>query len=143
MEKNKLPIKDAFKILSFLFAAVLVTACSKKVVFPDSKALPGADVVLTMEKSKNNNFELELEFENLAKPERLTPPKKNYVVWLVTERHGTLNIGNLRVSNRNKASLVTVTPYKPIRVFVTGEDKQDVIFPSSHVVLNSEEFEID
>lgn len=143
MKKKELPIKDAFRILSFIFAAVLVTACSKKVVFPDSQVLPGADVELTIDRNKNNNYELEMELENLAQPGRLTPPRETYVVWLVTERHGTINIGNLRPSNRNKASLTTVTPYKPIRVFITAEDKQEVISPSSQVVLNSEEFDMD
>lgn len=143
MKKKEITIKDAFRILSFVFAAVLVTACSKRVVFPDSQALPGADVELKIDRNKNNNYELEMELENLAQPNRLTPPRDTYVVWLVTERHGTINIGNLKPSNRNKASLTTVTPYKPIRVFITAEDKQEVISPSSQVVLNSEEFDMD
>lgn len=143
MKKKELPMKDAFRILSYVFAALLVAACSKKVVFPDSQVLPGADVELRIDRNKNNNYELEMELENLAKPNRLTPPRGTYVAWLVTERHGTINIGNLRPSNKNKASLTTVTPYKPIRVFITAEDNQEVISPSSQVVLNSEEFDVD
>lgn len=142
-KKNVLSISDAFKVISFVLAAVLMTSCAQKVAFPDSAALPGADAVLKVDKNKNNNYELELEVDNIAKPNRLTPPRNNYIVWLETSSHGTINIGNLRVSDKNKASMITVTPYKPIRVFISAEDRQDVIFPSSQIVLNSEEFEVD
>lgn len=143
MKKNALSIPDAFKVISFVLAAVLLTSCAKRVVFPDSPSMPGADVVLKVEKNKNNNYELELEIENIARPNRLTPPRNNYVVWLETSSHGTINVGNLEVSSRNRASLTTVTPYKPIRMFISAEDKQDVIFPSSQIVLTSEEFDVD
>lgn len=143
MKKSALSIPHAFKVISFVLAAILVTSCAKRVVFPDSPSMPGADVVLKVEKNKNNNYELELEIENIARPNRLTPPRNNYVVWLETSSHGTINVGNLEVSSRNRASLTTVTPYKPIRMFISAEDKQDVIFPSSQIVLTSEEFDVD
>lgn len=142
-KKNVLSISDAFKVISFVLAAVLITSCAQRVVFPDSASLPGADAVLKINENKNNNYELELEVKNIAKPNRLTPPRNNYIVWLETASHGTVNIGNLRVSDKNRASMVTVTPYKPIRVFISAEDRQDVIFPSSQIVLNSEEFKVD
>lgn len=143
MRKKALSIPDAFKVISYVLVAVLLTSCSKRVVFPDSPSMPGADVVLKIDKNKNNNYEMELEVENIARPNRLTPPRNNYVVWLETSSHGTINIGNLMVSSRNRGSLTTVTPYKPIRVFISAEDKQDVIFPSSQIVLSSEEFDVD
>jgi hypothetical protein len=60
-----------------------------------------------------------------------------------TESHGTINIGNLRINRKNSGELRAVTPYKPIRVFITAEDRQDAITPSTQVVLNSEEFDAD
>src|SRR5690554_4512106 len=133
MKKNTLSITDAFKVISFILVSVLMTSCAKRVVFPDSPSMPGADVVLKVEKNKNNNYELELEIKNIARANRLTPPRNTYVVWLETSSHGTINVGNLEVSSRNRASLSTVTPYKPIRMFISAEDKQDVIFPSSQI----------
>ena len=143
MRKKALSIPQVFKVITFVLMAVLVTACSTRVVFPESPSMPGADVVFKVDKNKNNNYELELEVDNIARPNRLVPPRNNYVVWLETSSHGTINIGNLRVSSKNKGSLMTVTPYKPIRVFISAEDKQDVIFPSSQIVLSSEEFDVD
>lgn len=138
--KKTLPMKDAFKVLSFVFAAVLISACSSNIVFPTSEVVPAAEAVLKIDENKSNNYELQLEVQNLAEPERLTPPRRNYVVWMVTKKHGTINIGNLKVNRKNKAELETVTPYKPIRVFITAEDGDKVVLPSTQVVLDSGEF---
>ncbi len=138
--KKTLPIKDAFKVLSLIFAAVLISACSRNVVFPTSEVVPAAEAVLKIDENKSNNYELELKVENLAEPDRLTPSRRNYVVWMVTKKHGTINIGNLKVNRKNKAELETVTPYKPIRVFITAEDGDKVVLPSTQVILDSGDF---
>lgn len=138
--KKSLPIKDTFKFLGFIFAAVLISACSRNIVFPTSEVVPAAEAVLKIEENKSNNYEVRLEVENLAEPRRLTPSRKNYVVWMVTEKHGTINMGNLKVNRKNKAELETVTPYKPIRVFVTAEDGDQVALPSTQIVLDTGKF---
>lgn len=138
--KKTFPITDAFKVLSYIFAAVLISACSRNVVFPTSEVVPAAEAVLKIDENKSNNYELELKVENLAEPDRLTPSRRNYVVWMVTKKHGTINIGNLKVNRKNKAELETVTPYKPVRVFITAEDGDKVVLPSTQVVLDSGEF---
>lgn len=138
--KKTLPITDAFRVLSYIFAAVLISACSRKVVFPTSEVVPAAEAVLKIDENKSNNYELELKVENLAEPDRLTPSRRNYVVWMVTKKHGTINIGNLKVNRKNKAELETVTPYKPVRIFITAEDGDKVVLPSTQVVLDSGEF---
>lgn len=137
--KKTLNIKDSFKILSFLFAAVLLTACANKITFPTSEVVPAANAVLEVDKNKSENYELKLEVTNLAEPGRLSPARSNYVVWMVTEKNGTINLGNLRVKN-SKASLETVTPYKPIRVFITAEDTPKAVIPGTQVILNSKDF---
>ena len=142
-KKNHLAIKDAFKVLSFLFAAVLVTACSKKIVFPTSEVVPAAEAVLKVNPDDNDNYKIDLEVDNLASARRLTPARRAYVVWAVTERNGTINLGNLNVSDDNDASLKATTPFKPTRVFITAEDGTDVVTPSTQVVLNSDDFEVD
>lgn len=141
-KKKSISIPDSFKILSFVFAAILISACSKKVVFPTSQVLPAANAVVKIDKNDNNNYELNLEVENMAKPERLTPPRRTYVVWMVSERNGTINMGNLKINNKLRGSLEAVTPFKPICFFITAEEEQDVVTPSTQVVLNSENFEV-
>ncbi|MFD2516838.1 hypothetical protein [Salinimicrobium flavum] len=141
MKKKQLPIKNAFRILSFIFAAILISACSKKVVFPTSEVVPAANAVVQVEK-KDYNYQVKLEVENLADPGRLTPSRNYYTAWMVTKKHGTINIGNLKVSRKNKVSLETMTPYEPIRIFITAEDDSRAVLPSTQVVLDSEEFKV-
>ena len=140
--KNSLKMKDAFRVLSFIFAAILVSACSKKVVFPVSEVVPAAEAVLKVDKDDNNNFEIDLEVTNLADADRLTPARKHYVVWMVTKQHGTVNIGNLDINRKNNGELSTSTPYEPMRMFITAEDDPDPVIPSTQVVLNSGEFKV-
>lgn len=143
-KKNKkqknLPIKDAFRILSYLFAVILITACSREIVFPVSEVVPAAEAKLKVNEDDNDNYEVELEVRNLARPDRLTPARRNYTVWMVTKRNGTINIGNLNVNKKGSVSLETSTPYEPIRVFITAEDDNKPIVPSTQIVLDSGEF---
>lgn len=141
-KKNFLKMKDSFRILSFIFAAILVSACSKKVVFPVSQVVPAAEAVLKVDRDDNNNYGIELEVSNLAGPERLTPARRYYVVWMVTKQHGTINIGNLDINRKNNGELNTSTPYEPMRVFITAEDDPKPVLPSTQVVLNSEDFKV-
>lgn len=140
--KKVLPVKYAFKVLSFIFAAILISACSRDIVFPTSEVVPAARAVLKVDMNKSDNYDVNLEVQSLASPDRLTPPRRNYVVWMVTKKHGTINIGNLRVNKKNKADLETVTPYEPIRIFVTAEDGEEVVLPSTQVVLDSGKFKV-
>lgn len=142
MKKNGLSIKDSFRVLSFIFAAILVSACSKKIVFPVSEFVPAAEAVLNIDKDSNKNYEIELEVKNLAQPDRLTPARRHYVVWMVSKSHGTINIGNLTINRKSNGELSTSTPYEPIRVFVTAEDDPKPVLPSTQVVLNSGEFKM-
>lgn len=142
-KKNQLPVKDAFKVLSYFFAAILMSSCSNRYVFPTSEVLPAAEAEVEIEKNKNNNYEIELEVENIAQPDRLTPARRNYVAWAETESHGTVNLGNLGVSSKNKAELTTMTPYKPIRIFITAEDGSNVMRPSTQVVLDTGKIDVD
>ncbi len=141
-KKNFLKMKDSFRIMSFIFAAILVSACSKKVVFPVSQVVPAAEAVLKVDRDDNNNYGIELEVSNLAEPERLTPARRHYVVWMVTKQHGTINIGNLDINRKNNGELNTSTPYEPMRVFITAEDDPKPVLPSTQVVLNSEDFKV-
>ena len=142
-KKNKpLSVPDAFKVLSFIFAAILITACSKKITFPVSNVVPAAEAVVKVDKDDNQNYEVELEVSNLASPTRLTPSREHYVVWMVTREHGTINLGRLDINRKNNGKLTTNTPYEPIRIFITAEDNSKPVLPSTQVVLNSEDFKV-
>lgn len=131
---------------SALFASILIvslTSCSKSLEFLPSTVVPGAEGKVKIKVDNNRNYSLDLETQNLADPSMLETPKSNYVVWMETVDNGTQNLGRLSnskglFSKKMKGSLETVTPYWPLRFFITAEEQADIQYPGSQVVLRSE-----
>ncbi len=143
MEKNKYPGMAGQKgsIMLIMTLLFVFTSCAKKIHFATSAVVPAATGLVKVSKDRNKNYEIQVEVSNLASPERLTPPKKVYVVWLVTRENATKNIGQLVSSGRlfsksSKASLKTISPYNPLRIFITAEYEGSVLQPGSPVVLD-------
>jgi hypothetical protein len=147
MHKMKLSTsKNLWRLtLSFIlfsFFILLFESCARKISFMTSSVVPAAEGTVKLKKDNNNNYNVSLEVMRLAEPERLQPPKDNYVVWMNTEQNGTQNIGKLETSSgllskTLKSSLETVTPFKPSDFFITAEDDAVVQYPSGQVVLRT------
>jgi hypothetical protein len=95
-----------------------------------------------MKRDKNNNYAINVSVKNLATPDRLPEPKTLYVLWIETEGNGIKNLGQLNTSNSLlssglSASLKTITAFKPVRFFITGENDASVTQPGNYVVLNT------
>jgi hypothetical protein len=121
-------------LLVFLIAGV---SCRTTVDFPHSSVLPAAEVKAKVKKDKNENYQIKLEADHLADPTRLKPSKDVYVVWLETENNDSQNIGQLTTKGSKNASLETVTSYKPVRIFITAEDRANLQYPRGEVVFES------
>lgn len=134
----------------FLTAIVLgltfgISSCATKMAFSVSPVVPAAEGSVKIKKDNNSNYKIELKMIRLAEPERLSPPKSKYVVWMVTEHDGTKNIGQLKTSSALfsktlKSSLNTVTPFRPRNFFITAEDDADIQYPGSQVVMKTNQF---
>jgi hypothetical protein len=72
----------------------------------------------------------------LAAPERLTPAKNSYVVWIRSNDGQTQNAGVLRVNNNLEGSFTTTTPIKAFDVVITAEDSPSVSQPSGPEVMH-------
>lgn len=110
---------------------VLLCSCATAIKFPTSNTAPAADITVAKKQDKNKNFVIEVTAKNLASPDRLTPSKSNYSVWIVTENSGTKNIGQLKNKNAKTATLKTSTPFDFKEIFITAEDEGDNSYPSS------------
>lgn len=128
--------------LSILF---VLSSCSKKISFNTSTVVPAAQGSVKINKDNNKNHTIDIKIKNLAEPDRLQPAKSVYVVWMVTDDNGVKNIGQL-ISSKSlfssllEASLKTVTPFVPTRIFITAEENSDITIPGSEVVLNTRSF---
>lgn len=118
-------------------------SCSKKMYLNGSTVVPAADGIIKYKKGNNNNYTIDVKILHLADPTKLVPPKDYYVLWMETERNGTKNLGQIVssdswLSNTLKASLTTVTAFKPVRFFITAEDAANISYPGNQIVLSSQ-----
>jgi hypothetical protein len=122
-----------------LLTTILLFSCATRQNFGVSQIVPSAQGYVKIKTDKNNNYSIKLEIDHLASPDRLTPPRREYVVWMQTEQNGIKNIGKLKSSPKTlTGSLVTVTAFKPIYFFITAEDDADISSPGSTVILRTQ-----
>ena len=125
--------------LAMVVVMVSFGGCSKKLVFLPSSVVPAAEGYVQVKKDVNQNYAITLKVSNLAEVDKMQPPKKTYVVWMETDRGLTRNIGQI-VSSRNlNANFETVTSFKPVKIFLTAEDNENVQYPGN-VVLSTAKF---
>lgn len=117
------------KNLAVIGVIALMTSCVSTVKFPISNTVPGAEITVTKNQDKNNNYVIVLTARNLADASRLNPPKNNYSVWIVADNGTTKNIGQLDNKNAQKTILKTVTPFDVDEIFITAEDQGNLSFP--------------
>ncbi len=137
------------KILLSGFLATLVmflfSSCSTKAAFLTSSVVPAARGDVQVTRDNNKNYVIQLDIMNLAEPERLQPPKKLYVVWMVTDQKLTKNIGQIdsssgAFSSKLKADFQTSSAFKPVKIFITAEDDANVQYSSETVVMATSNF---
>ncbi len=141
-------MKKFVRILVLLSAIILivpVNACAQRVKFSKSVIVPAAQGVVLVKKDKNNNYLIKVNIDNLAAPERLTPSKQAYVLWMITEDNMPKNIGKIKVatkflSTKLKASFETVSAIRPTRIFITAENDASIQYADYEVILTTNNF---
>ncbi len=138
-------IKSIFSIAITFFLVLSLASCSRKISFQTSSVVPAAEGSVKVKKDNNNNYSIDLNVIRLADPKRLEPSKNTYVVWIETAENGSKNIGSLNTSSSMfsktlKSSLKTVSPFKPVSLFITAEDNADIQYPGTQVVLRTDRF---
>jgi hypothetical protein len=139
---NTLSRKLLFAVAT-VFVIFAFSSCATKAVFLSSSVVPAAQGKVTIKDDGNKNHVIKIQIFNLADSQRLQPPKKVYVVWLVTDNNQTKNIGQIisstgTLSKNLKASFQTVSSFKPTKIFITAENEADVQYPSSVVALSTD-----
>ncbi len=136
----KIIAKSMLLVSALALIVFSISSCSKKIQFLTSTVVPAARGSVNVKTDKNKNFVINLQLTYLSESERLTPPKKTYIVWLVTNNNVTQNIGQIKTNNGLKASFQTVSSFKPTKIFITAEDNADITYPVSEEVLSTNKF---
>lgn len=135
-------------ILPGIFAMILIFSlfsCATSVNFLNSAFVPAARGSVKIKTDNNKNYSIQITLSDLAEASRLQPPKLTYIVWMVTDRDLTKNIGQLNsskgfMSKQLKGSFKTVSSDKPVKIFITAEDDAAVQYPGTQVVLSTDKF---
>lgn len=131
-------VKNFFPLVILLLVITSLESCTKKIPFLTSAVVPAAEGWVKVKEDRNKNYTIELNVTRLADPQRLTPPKSIYVVWIDTQQSGQQMIGQLRMSKSLNSSLKTMTPHKPIGIFITAEDDINIKYPNSQVIMRTD-----
>lgn len=136
-------------LLGFLTIVIVVlfNSCATSVKFLNSSVVPAARGSVKIKNDRNKNYVIQISLTDLAESQRLQPSKLTYVVWMVTDRETTKNVGKLNssrgiLSKQLKGSFKTVSSSKPIKIFITAEDDASIQYPGTQVVLSTDKFEL-
>ncbi|OYZ00962.1 MAG: hypothetical protein B7Y37_08670 [Sphingobacteriia bacterium 28-36-52] len=113
-----------------LVLSLSLVACATTAKFPVSTVVPAAEITAKKSTDANKNNTLEITARNLASPDRLVPAGSNYSIWVVSIGQGTKNVGQLLVSNGDKATFKTTTAFDFDEVFITVENQSDLTYPT-------------
>jgi hypothetical protein len=135
-------------ILRGIFAMILIFSlfsCATSVSFLNSAFVPAARGSVKIKTDNNKNYVIQITLSDLAEASRLQPAKLTYIVWMITDRDLTKNIGQLNsskgfMSKQLKGSFKTVSSDKPVKIFITAEDDPAVQYPGTQVVLSTDKF---
>lgn len=116
-------------LCAILLIATLVS-CASTAKFPVSSTVPAATISAKKTMDNNKNVRLEITARNLASPERLNPPGRNYSVWVVTKENEVNNVGQLMIKNVKKSTFKTSTPFDFDEIFITVENQGDLKYPT-------------
>lgn len=130
----------------FLFMLIILnTGCSTDIKFLTSAIVPAAQGHVKVSRDDNKNYIVKLHVNDLAEVDRLTPPKKSYVVWIITDSETPQNMGKLEstskgLSNSLNATFKALSSAEPHKVFITAEDDPLTIYPGNQIVLTTAKF---
>ena len=113
---------------------------AQKIPFVQSSIAPAAEGYVKINTDRNKNNIIKISIKNLAKIERLDPDMKTYVVWMVTDRETTINIGRINSPNSLNVSFETISSFQPIKIFITAEVNESAKVPGEKIVLSTDNF---
>jgi hypothetical protein len=137
--------KNIFSGILGILIVFLSESCATNYKFLDSSVVPAAQGTVKIKRDHNNNYHIQLKLFNLAEVKRLQPAKQTYVVWMVTDREITKNIGQLNSSTKLfsktlKGTFETVSPFNPTKIFITAENDSGAQYPDTQIILTTDIF---
>lgn len=132
-------MKTNRSFLVVLLVALSLGACSPKLTFSNSTIAPAATGTVDFKKDKNKNYIVTIDVRNLADPQRLTPARSTYVVWMDTNEQSAQKVGQLAVRSKSlRGTLKATSVNQPNQIYITAEDNGEVGSPGGMTVLTTQ-----
>jgi hypothetical protein len=120
--------------ISVLIMCVAVWAGELRLVA--SSLVPAATAKVSYEHDRNGNVTFTISTKHLDAPERLTPAKNSYVVWIRPTDGQPQNAGALRINNELEGSFSTTTPAPAFDIVITAEDNPKTMQPTGPEIMH-------
>lgn len=90
--KKPVFILSTLALIVSITLSMTLTSCASDKHFLTSSVVPAAQGTVHVGKDGNKNYVIKIKLYNLAESNRLTPPMKAYVVWMVNgDNHEEIN----------------------------------------------------
>jgi len=124
-------------LVALLMVPLLLTSCATSYEMKRAEMVPAAEGSIEAKLGDNQNVELQLVVDHLAPPDRIAPGASVYIAWATPAAEGSVaqNIGALRLDEKLKGKLKTVTPHKDFNLTITPEPSATASEPTGPVVL--------
>jgi hypothetical protein len=138
-------LKNAMLGAVMVFTIFSFTSCTRKINFLVSAVVPAARGTIKVTRDQNKNYVINIKLADLAEVERLQPSKNMYVVWMLTEKDATVNMGQVISSEKGlekklAVNFRTTTVFKPSKIFITAEDDAAIHYPEGQTILSTDRF---
>jgi hypothetical protein len=142
MKTTRFNAKTRKIFLGFITVLLMLplTLQAQKIPFIQSSVVPSAKGYVKINTDRNNNIIIKINIKYMAEIDRLDPAMKTYVVWMVTDRETTVNIGRINSSKKLNVSFEAVTSFQPIKIFITAEENESTQVPGQKIVLTTDNF---
>jgi hypothetical protein len=126
--------------LALAVVALLVSGCAKRVSFRSLPLARSGNATVRIELTYDRNNILQVKLSRVPEPSSLNNQFTRYVLWVATpDRQHIINVGQLRVDEKNQADIRTLTPLHRFILFITAETSGDVMSPGSDVLFETKE----
>lgn len=128
----------ANRLLVFAFVALclVLAACARKVNLKPLPAAKGGSVAVRVQLTYDRNDQIQIEIKG-PEPAAYGASYTRYVAWVVaTDNSQVINVGQIRVEG-GKGRLITITPLRKFRLFLTVEAQGDALKPGPLVVFEA------
>ena len=135
-------MKTIQSLVVLLLTTILLSSCAQKMSFQTSTVVPAATGDVTAKKDKNENYTITVNVLNLAEPQKLSPAKEAYVVWMENGKDPVKKLGQITTSSGMlskalKGELKATSVTEPTRVFITAENNASIEYPDGQIVLTT------